>query len=93
MQRFPQFRGHLIHYSTTLGHRMVSLLQRFVIERFHRVGMCVYGLRITYNMYMYVYILHIRMYVLVTYVPSTQDVQLIPSHRSVNGKGAVSLMA
>ena len=29
LQRSPQFRGHLIHYSTTLGHRMVSLLQRF----------------------------------------------------------------
>ena len=27
--RGPQFRGHLIHYSTTLGHRMVALLRGF----------------------------------------------------------------
>ena len=25
-QRFPQFRGHLMHYSATLGHRMVPFL-------------------------------------------------------------------
>ena len=28
--RFPQFRSHLAHYSSTLGHSMLSLLQRFL---------------------------------------------------------------
>ena len=27
LQRFPPCRGHILHYSTTLTHRMVSLLQ------------------------------------------------------------------
>ena len=41
IQRCPQFRGHLIHYSTTLGHKNgvliteVSSFQRFGIERSH----------------------------------------------------------
>ena len=35
IQRLPQFRVHLIHYSTTLGLRMVSLLQRFPQFRGH----------------------------------------------------------
>ena len=30
MSLSPHFRGHLINNSTTLGHRMVSLLQRFL---------------------------------------------------------------
>ena len=39
-------RGHFIHFSTTLGHRMVSLLQRFphfrgLYERGSTVIVCV----------------------------------------------------
>ena len=42
LQRFPQFIGHLIHYSTTYTETQngalavnFTLLQRIVIERFH----------------------------------------------------------
>ena len=49
LQRFPQFRGHLIHHSTTLGHRMVSSLQRspqcscFVVEVLLYICSCTYN--------------------------------------------------
>ena len=41
LQWLPHFRDHLIHYSTALGHRMVSTLQRSQLRGLLREGFTV----------------------------------------------------